>query len=310
MEALRIQEDVKLADWTNYKIGGSARYFAEVRTHEELLQALEFARSRDLEIFVLAGGTNIVISDHGFDGLVIKVEISQLRLESRKVVAGAAVSIGRLVDETISAGLAGLEWAGGLPGTLGGAIRGNAGAFGGEIKDTVGSVTSVEIDTGRSITRSNKECRFSYRHSIFKEVKEIIVSAELGLTSGDPAVLREIADDHIAFRARRHPLEYPNGGSVFKNVPYESLNESAKKHFKDFVKTDPFPVVPSGKIIEDAGLKGARVGDAQISPKHCNYFVNLNRASSRDIKALIDKAKRAVKEKFGIELELEQVLVN
>lgn len=307
--SLKIEQDVQLKEFSNFKVGGPADFFVRAADIDDLKEALIFARERNLVVFILAAGTNLVISDEGFRGLVIQIAIDSWRFDGETLISGASTMMSQLVEASIENGLAGLEWAGGLPGTFGGAIFGNAGCFGAEIKDIIGSVTSVEIASGRKIVRSNKECRFIYRGSIFKKVEEVIVEASVRLKPGDKTKLRQIADGHISYRQARHPIEYPNAGSVFKNVAVEKIPLKIRSQFRDFIKTDPFPVVPAGKIIDDAGLKGYRLGDAQVSKKHCNYFINLGNAKAADIVALIRYTQKTVRNKFGIELELEQRLV-
>lgn len=304
------QENVPLAAYTTFKVGGSARYFAVVKTIEELRAALSLAAEKNLPILIMAGGSNLIISSKGFDGLVIFVQFGGVKIEDDILTAGAAATMEKLVDSAISKSLAGLEWAGGLPGTFGGAIRGNAGAFGGEIKDAVARVTTVNFHTGALKNWTNNDCQFGYRDSIFKqEPSEVIVLARLQLAHGDGAELRHIADEHIRYRQERHPLEYPNSGSIFKNVPVENVPPETRKIFEASVKTDPFPVIPTARIIADASLKGVRVGDAQVSEKHSNYIVNLGAATGEDIVALIKKVQNVVQEKFSIKLEVEPELV-
>lgn len=302
---MHIEESVSLKDYSTFKVGGPARYFVRVQTSEQLSKVLEKARAENWPIFILAGGSNVIFPDAGFDGLVILIAIRKLEVNGNTLTAGAANIMSELVDTSITHGLAGLEWAGGLPGTFGGAIRGNAGAFRGEIKDTIVSVTSINHHTGVTTTRSNAECQFGYRDSIFKRVHEVIIEATLQLQAGDMTGLREIADRRIAFRQERHPLEYPNVGSIFKNTPVEKVPTEWRDHFKEFIKIDPFPIVPSGKIIQDAGLKGYQIGDAQVSEKHANYIVNLGHATATDVVELIHHIQTTVRHKFGIELETE-----
>jgi UDP-N-acetylmuramate dehydrogenase len=230
-------------------------------------------------------------------------------IDGQKATVGAAVMMNDLVTQLNQAGLAGMEWAGGLPGTFGGAVRGNAGCFGGEMKDSILSVESVNKNTGEITKRNNKECEFIYRGSYFKSHQdEIIVSAELELTTASPVDLEKISDDHRMFRKARHPQK-PSAGSVFKNTPVEKVPAQFMADFKNFVKTDPFPIVPTGKIIADTGLVGASVGDAQVSSQHANMIINNNHATGEDIFELIQKIKLAVREKYGIELEVEPELV-
>lgn len=305
-----LQENVPLAPYTTFNIGGPARYFVTVATIEELEEAIATAHTNGWPIFVLAGGSNLIISTQGFNGLVIKIAIGDHQSSGNELSAGAATPMSTLVDASITRGLGGIEWAGGLPGTFGGAIRGNAGAFGGEIKDSIESVTTINSQTGEQKTWTNVECQFGYRDSIFKRnPQEIIVSASLTLKPGDANELRQIADSRIQYRQEKHPLEYPNAGSVFKNTPVEAVPVAVLPTFQDSIKTDPFPVVPTAKIIADAGLAGTQVGKVQVSTKHTNYIVNLGNGTGEEIVELIEKVKFVVMEKFGITLEVEPELV-
>jgi UDP-N-acetylmuramate dehydrogenase len=220
-----------------------------------------------------------------------------------------------LVDYFLENGFSGLEWAGGLPGTLGGAIRGNAGAFGGEIKNIIREVVSMGVfPKPKVIKRKNKECDFSYRNSVFKKQspagmnpKEIIIEAFLDLKKGDKALMGDIVRKNENYRKERQPLDYPNIGSIFKNVNVKNAPKNRIKEFEAVVKTDPFPVIPAAFLISEAGLKGISSGGAVISPKHPNFIVNALQASSSDVKNLINLAKSEVKNKFEIDLEEEIV---
>lgn len=304
-----VQENVPLAPHTTFKVGGPARYFARAATRRELGELLIHAHQQGWPIFVLAGGSNLIISSKGFAGLVIHVDINSYAIDGQTLCSGASTTMKQLVDASIAAGLGGLEWAGGLPGTLGGAIRGNAGAFGGEMKDVVQSVTAIDIATGQETTRSAKDCAFEYRGSLFKHHPEIIVSATLSLRPGRQDALRAAADEHIRYRQEKHPMDLANAGSVFKNTPVENVPAKTLPQFEGSIKTDPFPVVPTAKIIADAGLQGLRVGDAQVSEKHTNYIVNLGNATGEEVVELIAQVKAAVKKRFGIVLEVEPELV-
>jgi UDP-N-acetylmuramate dehydrogenase len=311
---IKIQREVVLKDFSNYKIGGNASYFLNAGTKEDLLEGLKEWKeiSKDLsektkKILLLGGGTNILFPDDGFDGLVIKNSIDGISLDQDMVTAGAGTLFSNLVDFCVNNSLSGLEWAGGMPGTVGGAIRGNAGAFGGETKDNVLQVTSLNLDSLEEITRDGKECQFSYRNSIFKkEVKnEIIVSVVFGFSKGSQEKIKEQVLKEVEFRQIKHPLESPNLGSIFKNVPFDSIPKVYKEELSQYVKNDPFPVVPTAKIIFLAGLKGRRVGDAAVSDKHTNFIVNLGNATAKDVEALIEIIKSEVKQKYGIALEEE-----
>ena len=317
------ERNVKLSQHSNYKIGGHAAYFYEAKKAADIAPALEHWRKHRpnsmrrtpvwKDTFVLAGGTNLLINDEGYKGLILKPALTNLSLDGELVRVGAGVLMRDLLEFAAEKGLAGLEWAGGLPGTLGGAVRGNAGAFGGEIKDSVFEVVSLDISkkVPKVTRRMGNECGFGYRNSIFKEKngKEIILEAVLTLKRGDPRFIRESIREKINFRNSRHPMDYPNIGSIFKNVDLKTVPKKRHAEFSHIVKSDPFPVVPTAYLISQTGLKGVSYGGAMISPKHPNFIVNVLSASSEDVKKLIKLVKFEVKNKFDIQLEEEIIYV-
>lgn len=315
---VKLQQNIPLKDFSNYKIGGNAAYFLEVFSKEELAETLKewkkissvFPRDEQ-KIFILGDGTNILFSDEGFNGLVIKNSIKGISVQNNAVTAGAGEKISSLLNFCSKNSLSGLEWAGGLPGTAGGAIRGNAGAFGGEIKDNLKEVTSLNLKTLETIKRSNKDCEFSYRNSLFKKtaIDEIILSAVFSLKNGDKTEIQNKINEKIEYRKAKHPLEYPNIGSIFKNVPVEQIPAEFKDELSQYVKNDPFPVVPTAKLIFLTELKGKRVGNVMVSTKHTNYIVNLGNGKAMEVKELINVIKNKVHNKFGIELEEEIMYV-
>jgi UDP-N-acetylmuramate dehydrogenase len=310
-----IRQNVSLSDYNNFKIGGNALYFLEIFSKEELIEGLKDWKklypSIQEKIFVLGGGTNILFSDLGFSGLVIKNSIRGIKLSNNIVEVSGGVLISDFLNFCIENCLSGFEWAGGLPGTVGGAVRGNAGAFNGETKDNVIEVESVDLNTLETKTRSNKDCDFSYRMSIFKKAaaKEIIVSVKFKLETDEKQTIESLIQEKIDHRLRRHPLEYPNVGSIFKNVPYESFSKNLQEDLFQYIKKDPFPVIPTAKLNFLAGLSGKRVGDAMLSKKHTNFIINLGNAKAEDVKKLIQIIKDSIKEKFAITLEEEIMLV-
>jgi len=220
--------------------------------------------------------------------------------------------------------LTGLDWAGGLPGTLGGAIRGNAGCFGGEIKDNIKTVRSFHIKTMQPIMRNAAQCRFGYRTSIFKQCPgEIILEATFRMKKGNAVEIAATLHKERKWRKAHHPLEYPNAGSVFKNVPLSQILKPHSKEYRDAVKngtvqyrgssfsvkTDPIPVVAAAKLIGESGLAGARHGGAMISPKHTNFIVNTGCATAHDVLALINLAQEKVYRRFAVHLEPEIQIV-
>ena len=304
------EQEVDLRKFSNYRIGGPAKYFKEVQTVEQIVRALKWAKENKVPVYILGGGTNILWSDKGFGGLVLKPNFNFIRFNGSRVTAGASVPMPALVLSTVGRGLAGLEWAGGLPGTFGGAIYGNAGAFGGEIKDIVRRVLSLDTETLALKERSNIECQFRYRSSVFKvERREIILEAAVELAPGVKRVLYESMMAKINYRKKRHPLEYPNIGSIFKNVPVGDLDKEVAAPHAHIIKTDPFPVIPAAYLVDKAGLRGVGAGGAMISPRHPNFIVNVLDANAGDVSALIELIKNTVKEKFKIQLEEEVRIV-
>lgn len=309
--AVKIMEGVALSEHSNYRIGGPARYFCEAANEEQIRDAVTFARDQHAPLFVLGGGTNLLIADAGFAGLVLKPAVMQLSGDGETVTAGAGVLVADLLKFTIGHSLSGLEWAGGLPGTIGGAIRGNAGAFRGEIKDRIVSVESFDVETLETIRRENAACKFGYRNSVFKEKngREIILRAALKLEKGDPEKIAAGIQEKINYRLERHPMEYPNIGSTFKNVDLDLVPKIWREAVAKVIKVDPFPVVPTAYLISEAGLRGTQHGGAMVSQKHPNFIVNLGGATAVDVKFLIGIVKEKVYGKYGIQLEEEIQLV-
>lgn len=304
---MNIQEQVALAPYTNYRIGGPAQYFAVARSIDDVQAGIAAARERGVELFVLAGGTNVIVPDEGVNRFVLKIELGGVQIEGTTATAGAGASMAELVSATVEAGLAGLQWAGGLPGSVGGAVRGNAGAFGGEIRDSLILVRAITSD-GALQTFQHHDCQFGYRESAFKRNGAVILETSFRLEPGDRSQLESEVEAHQQYRRDRHPLEYPNAGSTFKNVPLEQIPPAFLAEWNHKVKQDPFPIMPVAVIIAAAGLTGYRVGDAQVSEKHTNYIVNLGHATYRDVTAVITHVKATIRERFGIELE-EEILV-
>lgn len=307
-QLMQIHEQVPLAPYTSYKIGGPAAFFVVVSSSKELKDAIEAARERGVEPLFLSGGTNLLVPDEGLHRFVIKLELEGMEFRGSTVKVFGGTSMQEVVDAAVEHSLGGLEWAGGLPGSVGGAIRGNAGAFGGEIKDVVSSVETIDIE-GSAHTYSNRESQFAYRESRFKHSGEAIVSAILSLKPDEQTKLKTLVEDHRSYRVRKHPLEHPNAGSVFKNVPLDRLPKELQETWKDKVKTDPFPVVPAAVINAAAGLAGYQVGQAQLSTKHTNYIVNLGGATAADVRQVLADVQKKVKDKFHIDLEPEILIL-
>ncbi len=307
----KFQENINLASLCNYRIGGPARFFFEAKDRDDILWSVKEAKRRGLKIFILGSGTNLLVDDRGFDGLVLKPGFAFIQKNGSDLRVGAGVEMRDLLDCCAVNSLSGLEWAGGLPGTLGGAVRGNAGAFGGETKDSIKEVESFDVVSEKILKRENGDCKFSYRSSVFKEKGggEIILAATLSLKPGNKEKISEAVNEKIEYRKKRHPLDYPNVGSVFKNVDLRKVPEEIKSAIAPVIKIDPFPVVPAAYLISESSLKGVSFGGAMISPKHPNFIVNSLGAKSSDVKTLITLVKQKVKNKFKIDLEEEVQIV-
>lgn len=326
---MEIKENIPLAPFSNYRIGGPARYFIRVANLREMRDALKFWKTKipELPIFFMGGGTNILFADAGFNGLIIQIAFKHLYLTGENIVsAGAGTLMVDLVEFCRRNSLVGLEWAAGLPGTVGGAVRGNAGAFGREMKDSIIRTESVKIDEpGRVIKRDRKNLAFGYRASFFKKNSgEIILNVQVKLRKGSKKKIGETGGKNRGYRREHQPLEFPSAGSTFKNVPLTQINADSNADKRGYIsvnqrknlrksalviKTDPFPVVPAAYLISEAGLKGQRKGGAEISVKHPNFIINRENASSSDVRELIRLAKDAVREKFGVDLEEEIIFV-
>ena len=315
---IKILQDVSLKNFSNYKIGGNASYFFEAKTRDEIIEAIQQWNiiSKDFQeelkkVFVLGAGTNILFSDQGFDGLVIKNSILGIEKNNNNVLVKAGESMSGLLNFCIENSLSGLEWAGGLPGSVGGAVRGNAGSFGGETKDNLLEVESLNLKTLQTVKRNNKDCLLSYRNSIFKQSAkdEVIISISFKLDLGVKEDIEKKTNEKVEYRKNKHPLEYPNIGSIFKNVPVENIPDKFKKELSQYIKDDPFPVIPSAKLIFLAGLNGKRVGNVMVSEKHTNFIVNLGNGKASEVSELIKLIKQKIHESFGILLEEEIMYV-
>jgi UDP-N-acetylmuramate dehydrogenase len=299
-------QNIPLSKHSNYKIGGPADYFFEFKTVDELKEAIIEYKKIDenlKNVFVIGKGTNVLFSDEGFRGLVMKNLIHSVKREGNILELGSGVLMEEAVRFATSNNLSGFEWAGGLPGSVGGAIRGNAGAFGGETKDNCIEVESLDLNTLKITKRNNKKCHFDYRWSVFKEKEnhEIIISGKFEFKNGDSASIKEETQMKIDYRIDRHPLDLPN-------IPIDKVPKEVLKKFEGSIKQDPFPVLPVAKLIAVSGLVGKTIGGAQVSTKHPNFIVNLKNARSRDVYDLINLVKKELKNKFQVDLE-EEVLI-
>ncbi len=308
----KLQKNISLKPYTTFKIGGRAEYFLKAKTKDDVLNAVSWASKNKIPFLVLGSGSNVLFTK-GFKGLVIINGLTKISKNKNYIFAESGVLISELLNFYLKNKLRGLEWSAGLPGTLGGAIRGNAGAFKGEMKSSILEVESFFIGKNGVNTRLRpfKSCLFGYRKSVFENNGEIILSAKLKMKKVKSIIAaEEEAKSHINYRKKFQPLEYPNAGSIFKNIPVSSVNQRTQKIFKNVVKIDPFPVVPAAAVIDKIGLKGKFIGGAQISQKHPNFIINKNRASANEIIQLKKLMENKAKKGFKIILEEEIKIIN
>ena len=283
------QPELRLRDLTTLRIGGPAELVCSIPNPGLATRFRSFAESAQRPWAILGGGSNLLGADDGFPGLLLQVGDETLECQGRRIVAGAGLPFDDLIARTLDAGLTGLEFASGLPGTLGGALAGNAGCYGHEIAEFVTSALVLRRD-GTLETLSAAEFGFAYRHTDLRDTGDMILRTELTLAEGDVVAARRRRAEYLADRRRKHPVDIPCAGSYFRNLP---------------------PAEPGGRrraagaLLEAVGAKQMREGDAAVFPGHANMIVNLGRASAAEVLRLAERMKRAVRAKFDVELQEE-----
>ncbi len=290
---------------TTFKIGGPAEYFLTINTTEKLIEALRYLDEENVPYFILGGGSNMLVSDEGYQGVVINIQTAMSGIEDGFFVADAGCATVEVAQKTMAAQLSGFEWGVGVPGTIGGAVRGNAGAMGKEMKDDVYSVDVYR--NGEVVTLTNAECEFGYRHSAFKHSSDVILRVALKLAPytsiEQQAESKQKMLDFLKYRNTTQPKGFASTGCIFKNVDCVAQNVESKIEIpEEFLKRGK---ISAGWLVEQAGMKGRQIGQAQVSPVHGNFVVNLGGATASDVTALIEEIKTAVCNKTGITLEEE-----
>lgn len=279
---VKLQEP--MSKHTTFRIGGPADFYLCPHSTKEVQQTVQICKEENLPYFILGNGSNLLVSDKGYRGAIIQLwkNFSDISVKDCCITAKAGALLSKVAAEALEEGLTGMEFASGIPGTIGGAVFMNAGAYGGEMKDIIKEVKVLD-DQGEVRVLSNEEMKLGYRTSIVKEKGYTVLSAVLQLKKGDVSVIRETMEDLKNRRTSKQPLDMPSAGSTFKRP---------EGYF-------------AGKLIMDSGLRGFSVGGAQVSEKHCGFVVNKGGATAEDVTALIREVQRRVKEKFGVELETE-----
>ena len=278
--------DEPMAKHTSFKIGGPADVFIKVDNIEELKEILDLSKKNQIPLTIIGNGSNLLVTDKGIRGITAKLNLKDIEIKNENnkqiIKVEAGVPIGLLAQKLLKEEITGFEELSGIPGTIGGAVIMNAGAHGKELKDILKKVTAMDYN-GNIHEFTNEECLFSYRNSRFQKEKYIILQATLELEKGNSTEIKEKMDEYMQFRKEKQPIEYPNAGSTFKRG-------------EDFV---------TAKLIDEAGLKGYKIGGAQVSEKHAGFIVNVDNATAKDVIELTDYIKEKIEEKFGKKINLE-----
>ena len=287
IEESKIKTNEDMSKHTSFKAGGKAKFYIKAKTVEDVINTVKISKENNIPIVVLGNGSNILFKDEEFKGVVLKIELDTLKIEENIITAEAGVKNAILGRKALDNNLQGFEFAAGIPGTIGGAIRMNAGAYGGEIKDIVQDVEYLDYEDLKIKKITNKECNFEYRHSVFCENKNIILSATFKLENGIKEEIANRMNEFAKSRKEKQPLEYPSAGSTFKRGT-------------DFI---------TAKLIDECGLKGYQIGGAQVSEKHAGFIINKENATAKDIIDLVEYVKKTVKEKTGKSIDLEVEII-
>lgn len=284
----QVKKDEPMKSHTTFRVGGPADYFVTPQTAEEVAKVIEACTQEKVPYYIVGNGSNLLVSDKGYEGVIIQIykQMNQVKVEGAQIHAQAGALLSMIAKRALDAELTGFEFAAGIPGTLGGACVMNAGAYGGEMKDVLKSVT-VLTDKGEVKTLAKEELELGYRTSVIAKKGYIVLEAVLELQKGEKEKIQAVMDDLKERRVTKQPLEYPSAGSTFKRPEgsYASL------------------------LIDQCGLKGLSVGDAQVSLKHSGFIINKGNASCRDVLELAEKVSKIVKDKTGYNLELEPVVL-
>lgn len=289
----RVAAGRSLSDLNTFGTGGAARLFLEIRSAEELSEVVKVAAELGVPLFMLGGGSNVLVSDDGYDGFIIRNSIMGLGCDGYRITCGAGEKLQSLVDFATENGLTGLEFAAGIWGTVGGAIFGNAGAYGGEIGSVLESALIVNKQ-GNARTEKAEYFGFSYRSSRLRKTGELLARARFALGEGDKEAIKSRVDEILLMREKKFPISRNSAGCFFRNIP-----DGSRKYGK----------LSAGKLLEEVGAKNMSFGGAHVFKNHANVLINDGSAKSEDIKRLADLLKARVKQKFGIELQEEVILL-
>lgn len=283
-----VKKDEPMDKHTTFRVGGTADFFVEIGSPEELAGIIDYLKQTERSYFILGNGSNLLVGDKGYEGVILHLggRFSDIEVDGNRITAKAGALLSAVARTAVSNSLAGFEFAAGIPGTVGGAMVMNAGAYDGEMRQIVSKVTVMNMD-GEILELDNETMEFGYRTSIIKNRPFIVLSAEFSLKPGEQSEIQAKMDDFNARRRSKQPLEYPSAGSTFKRP---------EGYF-------------AGKLIMDAGLRGYRIGGAQVSEKHCGFIINIGNATAADISELMEEVKEKVEKQFSVTLEPEVIRI-
>lgn len=304
---MTIEKNFDLTSLTTFRIGGQAEFFMIIKNKQELIKAAAWAKAKKLPLAILAGGSNILIVRKKIKGLVLKISGEHYLIKKNYITCWAGASLTKLAKISASAGLTGLEWSFGIPGSVGGAVRGNVGAYGFAMSSAVVEVEAYDLIKNKFIKLDNQVCAFAYRDSIFKKRKNLlIVGVRLKLAKGAAGKIKALSRKNFDHRFKNLPKE-PSAGCIFKNLEYKKVVKQNKKLVEDLVNTGLIrgDKIGAGYLIDRLGLKGKTAGGAKVSAKHANFIINTGQAKSKDVVNLINLIKRKIKHKYKINLQEE-----
>lgn len=281
-----IKYNEQMSSYTTFKIGGPAEVLIKIETVEQLQEVLNLAKTESIPLTIIGNGSNLLVKDKGIKGIVLKIGIKTLEIKKENqditIKVGSGIKLGWLAQKMLKEEITGLEFASGIPGTIGGAVRMNAGAYGSEMKDIISKITYID-KLGKINTIENKQAEFSYRNSIFKNNKNIITEVEIKLQQGKKTEIQKKMLEYSNSRKEKQPIEYASAGSTFKRG-------------ENFI---------TAQLIDECGIKGYQIGGAQISEKHAGFIINKGNATAKDVVELIEYTKEQVYKKFGKKIETE-----
>lgn len=307
----KFERNIKLAPFTTFKIGGPADFFVEAYTASEIIESINWAKQNGKPYFILGGGSNILVNDAGYRGLVIKNVGRDLKIENDIITCDSGVPLSKIVQLATNHDMTGMEWAVGVPGSVGGAVRGNAACFGSEMAAVVIEAEAYDTETGSIVHFSHEQCEFCYRSSIFKKRNLVLLSCKIQLPQADTLKIRQRMQEVIKKRIEQQP-KYPSAGSVFKNI---SLSEASPELIRDAEQEGKIAGagpggVASAWLIERLYLKGKWIGGAMISDEHANFIVNRDfSATAEDVVMLISFIKQQVRANYNVMLKEEILYV-